>query len=505
MEGLRIGTFPGELGRAAVATREFTVGELVLVDQPLLTVKAERTPSSESALLAKLQSILAEAREEIGSHAPEGAVVPLELQANIVAAYAGGLDDAERELVQTHFATPPSDEEHEVVIQILSTVASVIKQHTLSELEGISTEELTKLLLVFATNAHEYVEDGVLHIALYDVGSKLAHSCAPKTVYVGDGQLLKHYALQVIQKGDMVTTNYIIRDDIRACWPTHLRQQKLLATKFFHCRCERCLASDDFRLLKCPGCSESTLLLHPQQGTWICQHSPCSISIPHPSSASGATLPRHKNEPPLSQSLKEVLRFEQSLELSVTTATHEVESAHSQQTGKTSSGALQKLFIINATANQTLGTNHWITAWSSAYCAMRAEHLLRDRTRAAELAWNWVTWSEKRIKSVFPHLFARHLGSFGSLSVGADFEKRSGIARMWREVEPWMKEIFLGEMGVKKVRALGQQVRALREQDIQAEVQAPARPDQADWLPDALRLQASAGGQKAKSRRKRNR
>lgn len=83
-------------------------------------------------------------------------------------------------------------------MQILSTLATAAHEQV-SDLRQYSMEELRHVLLVMATNAHEFVDDGKVWVGLYDKGrlmhmlhfldkslirvmsgSKLAHSCSPK-------------------------------------------------------------------------------------------------------------------------------------------------------------------------------------------------------------------------------------------------------------------------------------------------------------------------------------
>ncbi|KAJ3168889.1 hypothetical protein HDU88_001216 [Geranomyces variabilis] len=209
--GYEIRTING-LGRAAVATKDFAIGELIISETPVLTVPVHRAPIESPSFdkLSKALTAVARVKDEDSNGQPVAAAAEAEaqLQASAIVTFLD-LNETDRINVLTNFAAPPQDTPQPAV-ELIKAFAKAA-----SSLESMPSEEaLQKLLLVLATNAHEFVEDGAVYVGLYEKGSKLAHSCSPKTVYLGDGRTLKHYALQPIKTGDIITTNYTVRDDI---------------------------------------------------------------------------------------------------------------------------------------------------------------------------------------------------------------------------------------------------------------------------------------------------
>jgi len=129
-----------------------------------------------------------------------------------------------------------------------------------------------KLIAIIQTNGHQYYgRPSVAYSeyfglpgtevtkldALFVYGSKVAHSCAPSTAYTSKTQdgCLEYKLIRPIAEGDLVTFSYL---DKLFVTPTHLRREKLLLSKSFICKCQRCVGPDFCRLLHCPttGCEE---------------------------------------------------------------------------------------------------------------------------------------------------------------------------------------------------------------------------------------------------------
>ncbi|TPX63896.1 hypothetical protein SpCBS45565_g06253 [Spizellomyces sp. 'palustris'] len=157
--GVEIRLFGGNLGRAAVATKSFNVGDVVMVDLPVLAV-------ADSPLSNPLSWRIRDVLQIVADENPD-AVVPVDLQANILAEYSH-LSQDKRNTISTNFAAAPIDVGHGVV-EILGSLASSAQQNV-AELGYFSIKELHHFLLVMATNAHEFIENGQLYIGLYDQG-----------------------------------------------------------------------------------------------------------------------------------------------------------------------------------------------------------------------------------------------------------------------------------------------------------------------------------------------
>ncbi|KAI9009650.1 hypothetical protein BC832DRAFT_379888 [Gaertneriomyces semiglobifer] len=458
IERYEIRTFDGELGRAVVALTSFDIGEIVMRDYPILSAGAQLKKDS-SKLLVDIAKALDQAASVF-----EGACIPVQLQANIIHEYMQ-LDEEKRRLIQTEFAVPSLFDGHDIVT-VIECLAQTAHDEVSQLSERFTTEELRHLLLVMATNAHEFLMDQELLVGLYLKGSKLAHSCSPKTVYVSEGATLIHCALQPIQPGDLITTNYALSDNIRACWPTPLRREKLLTTKFFECKCERCVGPDDCRIMKCPGCKESAAVYHPtrDEPRWICTN--CEGQF------EDSTMP---------------LRLESQLEQSVIDATaafDDIQGVSSQSVQQT----FVKLGIIYKTGTQVLGTEHWSMNWVKAFlCASRAK---QDAEHAGIMALEFLQWSDRHIRGNLPHIHARYLASFGPYCVRAGL--RSEFESLYAAATPWIQARIVGSLDtVHRLQALGDKPTASC---------STVEQDASDWLPPVIKAPLASRARKNRRR-----
>eukprot|EP00667_Euglena_gracilis_P013284 EG_transcript_13694 len=141
-----------------------------------------------------------------------------------------------------------------------------------------------KLLCIAATNAHAYIGQAEIYVerwaagsprpraeqsALFARGSKAAHSCNPNAAYSSRTGELVYTAICPIREGDQVTLSYIARE---SSLPTPHRRRRLLQTKDFLCRCERCVRPDCARAVWCPRrCGGCMLPCGEGEGdTWQC-------------------------------------------------------------------------------------------------------------------------------------------------------------------------------------------------------------------------------------------
>ncbi|KAJ3163172.1 hypothetical protein HDU86_002341 [Geranomyces michiganensis] len=412
MSGYEIRTIEG-LGRAAVATKDFAIGDLIIAETPVLQVPTTPSGSSVFTQLSTVFMSLGQAGTEIGSEFMKAAARnEARFQANAIVAFLD-LSEADRDIVLRNFALPsPPQNSSNDALMLMDAFATAA-----ASLGGSMppAETLKSLLKILATNAHEFVEDGAVYVGLYEKGSKLAHSCSPKTVYLGDGRTLKHYAVQPIKAGDVITTNYTVRDDIRACHPTHLRRAHLLRTKFFHCECTRCIAPDVLRTIPCDTCKGA-----------ITPATPCSAGCP-PKPWPGA--------------------HEERLETSIAEATAPFDNPYA--TGPEIMSAFKRMNVIASLAEHSLGPHHWISNWVLPFRAMQARSS-GDAATAGAFAIRWCRWSRDMIKPHYPHIHARHLVSMGMLCIkGPEHEEFMEIAQ---GALIWASPIFMG--GDEAVRRL---------------------------------------------------
>ena len=228
------------LGRCLVATRFINVGEEVVCEPPLLKVPTGQTvqEAAHNRLFGFCQA----------SHAVQQAVLDMfaatDLEPSEVAGLYCALDL--QKIARLPWARP------------------------------WSLDTLLRVWRVWQLNAHEFAQDSS---ALFELGSKLAHSCCNNTSYTsrrhpGSGC---HIALSPIAAGDLVTTNYLGDWTLMS---TPQRQALLLREKLFRCDCARCAAPDTTSTVPCPGC-------HPRAAGLL----PADVALPAPGAAVHYAVP----------------------------------------------------------------------------------------------------------------------------------------------------------------------------------------------------------------------
>lgn len=219
------------LGRVVVATRSFATGDVVMAEQPLVVFDTSG-PEGEG-----VESFL-----QAFHHAAPSA------QASILDMFHPQLDGS----------TP-------------MVAARRRNAHKLDGVFGLSKECIHKLLVIRDSNCHAYVghklgfSEGVneglgearpAKAALFDRGSKVAHSCCPNVTAITNSRHggLVYFAISPIEAGEMVTFTYL--SDL---WTTTTRERRaeLLECKDFICECTRCDGLDTTCAIRCPvkGCA----------------------------------------------------------------------------------------------------------------------------------------------------------------------------------------------------------------------------------------------------------
>jgi Zn-finger protein len=226
------------LGRVTVATRDFCIGDTVLAEPPSLVFD---TAQGYVALWNAYLNADEEKQKGIMDmhHTPETNVT-------------------RQQMVTSHFTRFQAQE------------------HRLSE------EEARKLVSIVNGNAHAYsiAKTGSLVVtpqtasgetALYAIGSKIEHSCAPSLTFsTSDLGLLQFFADEPIAKDERLTCSYA---PTVYQMPRKERREFLQENKQFHCNCQRCLGPDDCSPLKCAECGKGALF-QGGDGLWSC--SSCS-------------------------------------------------------------------------------------------------------------------------------------------------------------------------------------------------------------------------------------
>lgn len=223
-DGVAIEQRPG-YGFCLVAMQDFLPGQVVVQEEPLLKAKNDE--------LSYLRSFCK---------------APVHVRDTVLSLFCPPLEDRGAHMIQP----------------ILKIARKAAKRQWA---KGFSVRELQNALVIHALNAFSFQNSST---ALFEIGSKLTHSCDANTAYSssrvrGCGC---HIAIKSIEKGELITAEYV-----DAAQPTDMRREKLRSTKLFDCECDRCLQPDLTRAVPCPSC-------HPRQGSRGGMYLPVSVAWP---------------------------------------------------------------------------------------------------------------------------------------------------------------------------------------------------------------------------------
>ncbi|KAJ9442913.1 STI1-like protein [Diplonema papillatum] len=128
-----------------------------------------------------------------------------------------------------------------------ATVSLVNASNGLARLElfkGLGQMKVLKLLMISKVNSHQLQ---ATKAGIYEVASKMAHSCSPNTLY--DGARCRFIAVKDIPKDSLVTFSY--NSSRYLVHSSEVRQTILRQSHLFVCKCERCVGVDRTRGIRC--------------------------------------------------------------------------------------------------------------------------------------------------------------------------------------------------------------------------------------------------------------
>lgn len=126
--------------------------------------------------------------------------------------------------------------------------------------QDLPVDHVMKLLAIMKANAHGFKGEATAYTeqvgsvtqahksALFDLASKVAHSCFPNSMYSSKTGKLRYIAIRQIAVGEQITFSYL--GDLWST-PTEERRAQLLQSKRFVCHCKRCSNPDDCRAVSC--------------------------------------------------------------------------------------------------------------------------------------------------------------------------------------------------------------------------------------------------------------
>ena len=280
-------SFESGIGVGLFATKSYNAGEIILDEKPLI-VFAPKTQEQVSAVREQFQNIKAEKKKSY-----ETPIHDLDIPSTIdgeqknkfrgmllaAATYALVEDEGIKVKVQQLYAptlvavTEKSDStvscsDHEKgVISLAEEAFSYLKRQAksgskLSKLITESPMECKKIMLIWSCNAFK---GGYI----YTTTSRINHSCDFNAVVSsdtfandGNGQQIIRAASR-IQTGDEIAISYLGSFNYA---DFKIRNERLMAEKFFYCGCKRCKRDrslgDVCGSIPCPMC-------HPREGRYL--------------------------------------------------------------------------------------------------------------------------------------------------------------------------------------------------------------------------------------------
>eukprot|EP00667_Euglena_gracilis_P007224 EG_transcript_7294 len=253
--------------RAAVAARDFEIGEEIIREPPLMLFPKLR---SNTPLFDKLDAIA------LRNHLAEKVVYPLIY-------YSQASPEIKAKVHEFYVPRLPEDS---VQLQRYSGAVREVLELEEFRRRDVTAEKMIDFLLILRCNVH-MIGDGTKTSALFYLGSKVTHSCDPNCMALAHGIQLAYRAIRPIKKGEPITFSYISGWDLWKSTPA--RRALLQDQRFFQCCCLRCVSVDQCRRMICPACGDPSLLHHqtgqlsymgqdpnpPTDTPWTCHNPDC--------------------------------------------------------------------------------------------------------------------------------------------------------------------------------------------------------------------------------------
>ena len=261
-----------------------------------------------------------------------------------------------------------------VVIVSLSNQISQLSQY--SELGQMT---IVRLLMINKVNSHRLQGS---YAGIYEVASKMAHSCVPNVLY--DGTRCRFIAVKNIPKDGLVSFSYNASQYL--VHSSEVRQTVLRQTHLFVCKCDRCTGVDYTRGIRC-DCGKGTATLDSDDairfrlGTRL-------LDEEAGLSDNKAWSCKACNQSWTDDEMLNLRKRENNIEQEV----HKL----SQQKEAVEKGQYEKLKELTEKCLQTLSRDHWcylvLTNLLANYCYQLAR---RTRSSAPELLKLAVLWGKK--------------------------------------------------------------------------------------------------------------
>eukprot|EP01060_Flectonema_neradi_P010026 TRINITY_DN17166_c0_g1_i1.p1 TRINITY_DN17166_c0_g1~~TRINITY_DN17166_c0_g1_i1.p1 ORF type:complete len:675 (+),score=145.91 TRINITY_DN17166_c0_g1_i1:55-2079(+) len=263
-----------------------------------------------------------------------------------------------------------------IAVAIVSLSNQISQLPQFSELGQMT---IIRLLMINKVNSHRLHDS---YAGIYEVASKMAHSCAPNVLY--DGTECRFIAFKNIPKDGLVSFSY--NASLYLVHSSEVRQTVLRQTHLFVCKCERCTGIDYTRGIRC-NCGKGTATLDSddairfRMGTRLLDEE-AGLSDNKAWSCKGCKQTWSDKE------MGNLLERENNIEQQV----HML----SQQKDTVEKGQYEKLKELTERCLQTLSRDHWcylvLTNLLANYCYQLAR---RTRGSASELLKLAVLWGKK--------------------------------------------------------------------------------------------------------------
>jgi len=259
-EGLQVIDSGGELGKVAIASCDFSPLDVVLLEPPAIVF------DEENGYFSLFDAFLGASSE---------------VKKGILQMENGG---------ESVLADPV---EYQGIMRDM-LVDSEMRRYTLqnpSAARNLTGDLPKNLVRIVGINAHSFtptndsIANGSTGLGLLDkasalfiMGSKVEHSCAPNLRFCTYKGMLRYTAEIPISCGDRLSISYL-KGTLHS--PRHERQDFLQKSKKFLCKCSRCVGPDECSPLHCNKCKGGALFHAANSNKWFCSAS-CGWDISSP-------------------------------------------------------------------------------------------------------------------------------------------------------------------------------------------------------------------------------